>query len=77
MQNKDIKGLISKVINQESQPVIQKITEVKTPSNKEVQFSFYIEKALLTKLKLKSIEDGTSIKSIINKSIEIYLNSKR
>ena len=39
----------------------------------EKQFSFYIDKTVLRKLKEKALEEDRSVKSIINESILSYL----
>ncbi len=44
-----------------------------TKKTNEIQFSFYIEKGLLKKLKLKALQEETSIKHLINEAITISL----
>jgi len=73
MEKTDFNTLINKAKASSSNKTIQKVTPVNSKTTDETQFSFYIEKELLKKLKLKAIENDTSIKQLINKAISISL----
>ncbi|WP_111706572.1 hypothetical protein [Lutibacter citreus] len=76
MEKTDFNKLINKAKSSNSNKTIQKVTPVNSKTADETQFSFYIEKELLKKLKLKALEEDASIKSIVNKSIETYLTKQ-
>ena len=76
MGKTDFNKLINKVKASSSNKTIQKVIPVNSKTTDETQFSFYIEKELLKKLKLKALQEDTSIKSIVNKSIETYLSKQ-
>lgn len=73
MEKTDFNKLINKAKASNSNTTIQKVTPVNSKTSDETQFSFYIEKELLKKLKLKAIDNDTSIKQLINKAISISL----
>ena len=73
MEGSNFKDLLSKAKSSNSNKTIQKVMPVKKEESKEVQFSFYIEKDLLKKLKLKALNNDTSIKQLITQSIEKYI----
>jgi len=75
MEKTDFRNLIKQVKKAPVVGVTQKITPVKKSIVNETQFSFYIDKGLLKQVKLKAIEEGISIKSIINRSINHYLEN--
>ena len=52
---------------------IQKIVPVSIKEIEEIQFSFYIEKELYKKLKLKSINEEMSMKEIMNESLRKFI----
>lgn len=75
MEKKDFNELINKAkaSSSSSNRAIQKVVPLISKKANEVQFSFYIKKDLLKKLKLKALNENETIKSIINKSIETFL----
>ncbi|HIP21384.1 MAG TPA: hypothetical protein EYG72_00210 [Candidatus Pacebacteria bacterium] len=73
MEKSDFSKLINKAKSVNKVIVIQKVTPVIIKQNEETQFSFYIEKGLLKKVKFKALEDDVSVKSIFNTAIEYYL----
>lgn len=69
MEKQDIGDLINKVKTNEQNRTTQKVVPI--PEKKDdIQFSFYIEKSLLKKLKQKALNNDVSIKSIIVGAIE-------
>jgi len=75
MEKTDFKNLINEVKATKSNKTIQKVTPVSSKTIDETQFSFYIEKELLKKLKLKALQEDESIKNTIIKAIENYLET--
>lgn len=73
MEKVNISDLINKVKSENKTIPIQKVTPVKTVNTVEIQFSFYIEKELLKKVKFKALENDVSIKSIINNALKHHL----
>ena len=73
MEKTNFNDLINKVKSSNTTKVIQKITPIKQKQNDEIQFSFYIEKQLLKRTKLKALENDVSIKSLINEAIKYFL----
>jgi len=77
MEKTDFSQLINKAKNKSKTSVTQKVVPLDQNKKKEnlneVQFSFYIDKEVLKKLKMKALETESSIKSIINASIIYYL----
>ena len=73
MKSDNINDLISKVKSNNEQNKIQKIVPVSIKEIEEIQFSFYIEKELYKKLKLKSINEEMSMKEIINEAIRKFI----
>lgn len=73
MEKTDFNTLINKAKASNSNKTIQKVTPINTKTTDETQFSFYIEKELLKKLKLKAIDNDTSVKQLINKAISSSL----
>ncbi|QWX83574.1 hypothetical protein H0I23_14110 [Cellulophaga sp. HaHaR_3_176] len=69
MEKQNINELISKAKSSGKKKTIQKIVPVISKRVGEVQFSFYIEKELLKKLKLKAIQEDTSMKQLVNNAI--------
>ena len=56
MESESMNDLINKVKSSNNQNQIQKVVPVLSKEIEEVQFSFYIEKELYKKLKLKAFE---------------------
>ena len=66
--------LINKVKSNNQQNQIQKIVPVSNKETEEVQFSFYIEKELYKKLKLKALQDEISMKEFLHNAIRNSLD---
>jgi predicted HicB family RNase H-like nuclease len=75
MKKTDFNNLINKAKASNSTKTIQKITPVSSKTTDETQFSFYIEKELLKKLKLKALNEDESIKNTITRAIKNYLET--
>jgi hypothetical protein len=73
MEKQNINDLINKAKSSNQQKVIQKIVPVFAKEIEEVQFSFYLERVLLKKLKLKALQEDTSMKQLINDAIKSFL----
>ena len=73
MKSDNINDLINKVKSNNEQNKIQKIVPVSIKEIEETQFSFYIEKELYKKLKLKSINEEMSMKEIMNEAIRKFI----
>lgn len=73
MENQKINELINKAKSSNQQKTIQKIIPVHSKLVDEVQFSFYLEKTLLKKLKQQALNEDTTLKHIINKALEAFL----
>ena len=73
MENQNINELINKAKSSNQQKVIQKIVPILNKEVDEVQFSFYIEKELLKKLKMKALQNETSMKLLVNDAIKQFL----
>ena len=74
MSKTEFNNLIAQARASKPDKSIQKVVP-ETPIDKnEKQFSFYIDKTLLKKLKAKALEEDRSVKAIINESILNYLN---
>jgi hypothetical protein len=70
MEKQNINELINKAKSSNQQKMIQKIVPIAIKEIDEVQFSFYIEKDLLKKLKLKALQEDTSMKQLVNDAIK-------
>jgi hypothetical protein len=77
------KGLKDKVNTTEVSAPMQKVVPVsprkvkaKTidPENADV-FTFWSTKELLLKVKMRALQDGVSAKEVINKALDMYLNT--
>ena len=73
MESESMNDLINKVKSNNHQNKIQKIVPVSNKETEEVQFSFYIEKELYKKLKLKSINEEMSMKEIMNEALRKFI----
>ena len=73
MEKQNINDLINKAKSSNQQKAIQKIVPVIAKEIEEVQFSFYIEKELLKKIKLKALKEDTSMKQLVNDAIKLLL----
>jgi len=74
MEKSNFGSLLNKAKASNKHKVVQKVIPVKNKLDNEIQFSFYIDKGLLKKLKLKALNNDTSIKQLINESIEKYID---
>jgi hypothetical protein len=75
------KGLKDKVANTEAPAPMQKIVPVKaTNSRKKLDptqdepFTFWTTKDKMKALKKRAIDENTSVKDLINKALDAYLN---
>ena len=73
MEKQNINDLINKAKSSNQQKAIQKIVPIVNKEIEEVQFSFYLEKELLKKLKLKALQEDTSMKQIVNDAVKSFL----
>lgn len=73
MKSDNINDLINKVKSNNEQSKIQKIVPVSIKEIEEIQFSFYMEKELYKKLKLKSINEEMSMKEIMNEALRKFI----
>lgn len=73
MEKQNINDLINKAKSSNQQKAIQKIVPIITKEVEEIQFSFYLEKALLKKLKFKALQEETSMKQLVNNAIKSFL----
>lgn len=73
MKSDNINDLINKVKSNNEKSKIQKIVPVSIKEIEEIQFSFYIEKELYKKLKLKSINEEMSMKEIMNEALRKFI----
>ncbi|MDW5288864.1 hypothetical protein [Formosa sp. PL04] len=77
MEKENINDLISKVKSSIQPKTIQKIIPLKkNTKEEEIQFSFYLPKSLLKKIKQKALDENQSIKITINKIIETSFKQK-
>lgn len=74
MKSDNINDLINKVKSNNEQSKIQKIVPVSIKEIEEIQFSFYIEKELYKKLKLKAINEEMSMKEIMNEALRKFIS---
>lgn len=74
MESESMNDLINKVKSNNQQNKIQKIVPVSNKEIEEVQFSFYIEKELYKKLKLKAFQEDKSMKEIVNNTLRNSLD---
>lgn len=74
MESESMNDLINKVKSSNNQNKIQKVVPVLSKEIEEIQFSFYIEKELYKKLKMKAFEKEKSMKEIVNDAIRNSLD---
>lgn len=74
MSKTEFNNLIAQARASKPDKSIQKVVPETSIDKNEKQFSFYIDKVLLRKLKSKALEEDRSVKSIINESILSYLS---
>ncbi len=75
MEKQNINDLISRAKANNQTKTIQKVIPVKENKREEIQFSFYIDKVLLKKLKQRALNNDESIKNTITTAIENYLKT--
>ena len=73
MKSENINDLINQVKSNNEQNIIQKIVPISKKEIEEIQFSFYIEKELYKKLKLKAINQEKSMKEIVNEALRKFI----
>ncbi|MBP6755368.1 MAG: ribbon-helix-helix protein, CopG family [Bacteroidia bacterium] len=73
MKSENINDLINQVKSNNEKNIIQKIVPVFNKDIEEIQFSFYIEKELYKKLKLKAINEEMSMKEIMNEALRKFI----
>lgn len=73
MKSENINDLINQVKSNNEQYIIQKIVPISNKEIEEIQFSFYIEKELYKKLKLKAINQELSMKEIVNEALRKFI----
>ncbi|MDO6812253.1 hypothetical protein [Tenacibaculum soleae] len=73
MEKQNLNDLINKAKASNQIKTIQKVIPVSVKETEEVQFSFYLDKNLLKRLKQEALNQDESIKNIINKALENYL----
>ncbi len=74
MESESMNDLINKVKSSNNQNQIQKVVPVLSKEIEEVQFSFYIEKELYKKLKLKAYEKDITMKEFLHNAIRNSLD---
>ena len=75
MEKQNFNDLINKAKANNQAKVIQKVVPIPPKENEEVQFSFYLDKNLLKKIKQHALNEDKSIKNIINKALENYIKT--
>lgn len=70
MEKQNINELINKAKSSNQKIAVQKIVPIAIKEIEEVQFSFYLEKELLKKLKFKALQEDTSMKQLVNDAIK-------
>mgnify|MGYP000695855574 FL=1 len=77
MNDNNINDLIEKAKANSNIETIQKVVPIKKKVVDEVQFSFYLNKKVLKKIKLLALNENESIKSIIGKALENYIEKNK
>lgn len=75
MEKQHLIDLINKAKANKRNSYVQKVVHAKNITSDEIQFSFYLEKTLLKRLKKHALDNNQSIKKTINKALEIYLKA--
>lgn len=75
METQNINDLLHKLKADKPEITIQKVTPIKINKREEVQFSFYLSKPLLKKIKQKALDENESIKNVINEALQLYLKT--
>jgi len=77
MKDSNINELIEKAKANSTSRAIQKVVPLKKKVVDEVQFSFYLDKKLLKETKLLALNENESVKQIISKALENYLEKNK
>ncbi|WP_370407898.1 hypothetical protein [Tenacibaculum dicentrarchi] len=75
MEKQNFNDLINKAKASNQTKTIQKVVPVSVKETEEVQFSFYLDKSLLKRIKQQALNQDESIKNIINKALENHLKT--
>ncbi|GFD73892.1 hypothetical protein KUL113_33120 [Tenacibaculum sp. KUL113] len=75
MEKQNFNDLINKAKASNQVKTIQKVIPVTVKEIEEVQFSFYLDKKLLKRIKQQALNKEDSIKNIINNALEDYLKN--
>ncbi|CAL2080256.1 conserved hypothetical protein [Tenacibaculum dicentrarchi] len=75
MEKQNFNDLINKAKASNQTKTIQKVVPVSVKETEEVQFSFYLDKNLLKRIKQQALNQDESIKNIINKALENHLKT--
>lgn len=75
MEKQNFNDLINKAKASNQVKTIQKVIPVTVKEIEEVQFSFYLDKKLLKRIKQQALNKDDSIKNIINNALEDYLKN--
>ena len=75
MEKQNFNDLINKAKASNQIKTIQKVVPVSVKETEEVQFSFYLDKNLLKRIKQQALNEDETIKNIINKALENYLKT--
>ncbi|OCK44204.1 hypothetical protein BA195_05840 [Tenacibaculum soleae] len=75
MEKQNFNDLINKAKANNQVKTIQKVVPIPVKETEEVQFSFYLDKNLLKKIKQRALNEDKSIKYIINKALENYIKT--
>lgn len=76
MREQNLSDLIQKAKESKPKTPLQETVPIKRKlSDKEKQCSFYLSEELYKKIKLRALQEDTTIKTIITKSIETYLDN--
>ena len=75
MEKKNFSALLNQAKTSKQTKTIQKVVPITIKETDEVQFSFYLDKNLLKKIKQRALNDDCSMKSIITNALENYLKT--
>lgn len=72
-RKKKLADLISQPSETPHQRIVEQVQVKKSHSDEEVSFTFFLFKTKMKFLKLRSIESGKSLKTLINEGIDLIL----
>lgn len=75
MEKHNFNDLLKKAKANNQTRTIQKVVPITVKETEEIQFSFYLDKNLLKKVKQQALNEDQTIKNIINKALENYLET--